>query len=195
MDLGNKRIILASASPRRRELMAGLDIRFTVDTKNNFTESWDPATPHKDVPILMSRGKSHGFWRELEENEILVTSDTMVLRDTLILGKPHSPEEAAEMLRELSGRTHEVITAVTVRDGKGHEESFSDSTKVRFKELREEEINYYIENYKPFDKAGAYGVQEWIGYAAITGIEGSFYTVMGLPVHLVYSAIKRFLAY
>lgn len=188
-----KRIILGSASPRRRELMAGLGWEFTVDTRNSFEETFDPATPHEEVPRLMSEGKSHGFWRPLESDEILVTSDTMVLLDRTIMGKPHSREEAVEMLTALSGRTHEVISAVTVRDGLGHEESLSDITLVTFKELSEEEIGHYVDEYRPFDKAGAYGIQEWIGYIGITGIEGSYFNVMGFPVHRVYEVVRRFI--
>ncbi len=142
----------------------------------------------------MSLGKSLGFWRELEADEILVTSDTMVLLDSLIMGKPHSREEAFEMLRRLSGRTHEVITAVTVRD-RDHCETVSDKTLVTFRSLADEEIGYYIDTCKPYDKAGAYGIQEWIGYAACTGIEGSFYNVMGFPVHKVYDELIKFAGY
>jgi len=187
-----KKIILGSGSPRRKELMAGLDIEFTVDTGNTFEEAFDPATPHSEVPTLMSRGKSHGFHRPLEEDEVLVTADTMVLLDSVIMGKPHSRGEAAGMLRALSGKTHEVITGVTIRDCL-REETFEDSTLVTFRELTDEEINYYIDTYKPFDKAGAYGIQEWIGYSAITGIQGSFYNVMGFPVHRVYTELIKFL--
>ena len=145
------------------------------------------------IPELMSVGKSHGFHRSLAPDEILITSDTMVLCGDKILGKPHGTEDAANMLRLLSGRTHEVITAVTLRDS-SREETFSDTAKVTFKTLSEEEINYYIEKYRPFDKAGAYGIQEWIGYIGITGIEGSFYTIMGFPVCRVYEELKKFMA-
>lgn len=192
MDLKGKRIILASNSPRRKELLAGLDIEFTVDTRNNFEETYDPSTPHKKVPELMSEGKSLGFWRDLEEDEIIITSDTMVLCGNEIMGKPHSAEEAATMLRHLSGREHQVITAVTVRDSR-RMETVSDKAEVWFKELTEDEISYYIENYRPFDKAGAYGIQEWIGYIGISKIEGSFFNIMGLPVHVVYSLLGKFL--
>lgn len=194
MDLRGKKVILASGSPRRRELLAGLDVPFEVDTRNSFNESFAPETPHEEVPALMSRGKSHGFWRPLEAGEILITSDTMVLLDGLIMGKPHSRQDAVEMLRKLSGRTHEVISAVTVRDV-SHEETVSDVTMVSFREFTPEEIDYYIDKYAPFDKAGGYGVQEWIGYAACTGIEGSFFNVMGFPVHKVYSLLKKFIEY
>jgi len=194
MDLKGKKVILASNSPRRHELLRGLDVDFEVDTRNNFEESFSEDTPHPKVPALMSKGKSHGFWRPLEEDEILITSDTMVLLDKVILGKPHSYEQAVEMLHTLSGRTHEVITAVTIRDGRGREETFEDSTLVTFAKLTDAEIDYYINKYRPFDKAGAYGVQEWIGYVAITHLDGSFYNVMGFPVHKVYAELQRFIA-
>lgn len=194
MDLHGKRVILASGSPRRRELLAGLDVDFEVDTRSSFTESFDPSAPHEEVPALMSRGKSRGFWRPLEKDEILITSDTMVLLDKLIMGKPNGREDALEMLRKLSGRTHEVITAVTFRDSH-HEETVSDTTLVTFRNLSEAETEYYVDTCRPFDKAGAYGIQEWIGYAACTGIEGSFYNVMGFPVHKVYELLIKFASY
>ena len=185
------RIILASNSPRRRELLAGLGVEFTVDTLNTFEEVFDPSTPHVEVPALMSRGKSHGFHRPLGQDEVLVTSDTMVLVDKIIMGKPRSREEAVGMLRALSGRGHEVITAVTVRDCR-REETRQDCTVVHFKPLSDNEIDYYVDTFRPYDKAGAYGIQEWIGYVGITGIEGSYFNVMGFPVHLVYSMLKEF---
>lgn len=190
-----KHIILASGSPRRKELLGGLDLPFEVDTLNSFDEHWSPDTPHKQVPRLMSQGKSHGFHRPLEEDEILITADTMVFLGDLLLGKPHSREQAIDMLQDLSGNIHEVITSVTLRDGLGHEETFEDSTLVTFRELSLGEIEYYIDHYRPYDKAGAYGVQEWIGYTAITGLQGSFYNVMGFPVHKVYQELKKFLEY
>lgn len=196
MDLKGKKIILASNSPRRRELLAGLDVDFVVDTGNDFEEKYSPGTPHSEVPALMSRGKSFGFHRPLEPDEILITSDTMVLchgdaEHSPILGKPHSREEAVRMLRLLSGREHDVITAVTVRDI-ARCETRSDTTAVVFKELSDSEIDYYIDNFKPYDKAGAYGIQEWIGYIGITGIRGSYFNVMGFPTHLVYEMIREF---
>ena len=194
MNLKGKKVILASGSPRRRELLAGLGIDFEVDTDNDFEERFDPSIPHDEVPVLMSEGKSRGFHRDLKKDEILITSDTMVLLDGLILGKPHSREEAVAMLKALSGRTHEVITAVTLRDLE-HFKTVTDSTIVHFRELTDAEIDYYLDTYKPYDKAGAYGVQEWIGYAAITGIEGSFYNVMGFPVHKVYDELIKFADY
>ncbi len=190
LDLKGKKIILASNSPRRHELLAALDVEFEVDTRNNFNEYISPEIPHSQISALMSQGKSQGFHRPLEENEILITADTIVLCDGLVLGKPHSREEAVKMLKMLSGNMHEVITAVTIRDTHS-QKTISDNTKVFFKNLTDSEIDYYIDNYKPFDKAGAYGVQEWIGYMAIERIEGSVFTVMGLPVHLVYQELMR----
>lgn len=196
MIRSSKKIILGSNSPRRRELLAGLDIPFTVDTGNTFQETMDSdADPH-DIPAMMSKGKSYGFHRALAEDEILITSDTVVLvkegEKFIVLGKPHDKGDAVRMLKSLSGKSHEVLTAVTIRSN-SREKTFTDSATVCFEELKDDDINYYIDNYKPFDKAGAYGIQEWIGYAAISGLKGSFYTVMGFPVHRVYKEIQQFL--
>ena len=192
MELKGKRIILASNSPRRKELLGGLDISFVVDTRNNFEEVYDPSTPHEKIPEVLSEGKSYGFHRELSEDEILITSDTLVLCGSDVMGKPHSREEAFEMLRKLSGREHKVITAITIRDNENCK-TLSDTAIVHFKELSDNEIWYYIDNFKPFDKAGAYGIQEWIGYIGIGRIDGSFFTIMGLPVHLVYKTLLEFI--
>ena len=191
IDLKDKQIILASGSPRRRELLSAMDIPFTVDTGNTFDESWSSDTPHEKVPELMSEGKSFGFHRKLADNEILVTSDTMVLCGTEILGKPKDRDDAIRMLKLLSGRGHQVITAVTLRD-REKKKTFSVTSNVFFKELSDSEITYYLDTYKPYDKAGAYGIQEWIGCIGIRGIEGSFYNVMGLPLHRLYCELKKF---
>ena len=192
MDIKGKKIILASGSPRRKELLEGLNIDFQIDTRNNFEEVYSEETPHESIPAVLSEGKSFGFHRPLEKDEILVTSDTLVLCGDLVMGKPHSRDEAAQMLRVLSGREHKVITSVTVRDSSRHE-TVSDTAIVYFKELSDNEINYYIDTFKPFDKAGAYGIQEWIGYIGIGKIEGSYFTIMGLPVHLVYQELLKFI--
>lgn len=186
-----KKIILGSRSPRRRELLEQLGIAFSVDTDNHFEEKSDSKNEAHQIPLDMCRGKSHGFHRALADDELLITADTVVIVDGVVLGKPRSREEAAEMLSLLSGRTHEVVTAVCLRDAY-RESCFSDSTWVRFEELSPTEIDYYITHYHPFDKAGAYGVQEWIGYVAVSRIEGSFYNVMGLPMHKVYQELKKF---
>ena len=192
MNIGNRTIILGSASPRRRELLAGLGVDFVVDTKNNFEEVYSHETPHEKIPEVLSEGKSYGFHRELTDNEILITSDTLVLCEGHVMGKPHSREEAHDMLRLLSGRSHKVITAVTIRDRQKTSTS-SDTAIVHFKELTDEEIYHYIDTYRPFDKAGAYGIQEWIGYIGIDRIEGSYFTIMGFPVHTVYQELQKFL--
>ena len=192
IDLKDKQIILASGSPRRRELLSAMDIPFTVDTGNTFDESWSSDTPHEKVPELMSEGKSFGFHRKLADNEILVTSDTMVLCGTEILGKPKDRDDAIRMLKLLSGRGHQVITAVTLRD-RDKKKTFSVTSNVFFKELSDSEITYYLDTYKPYDKAGAYGIQEWIGYIGISRLEGSFYNVMGFPASRFYEELKAFL--
>lgn len=192
MDTKGKKIILGSASPRRRELLAGLDLEFTVDTGNTFDEVYDADIPAEDIPAVLSKGKSFGFHRELEQNEVLITSDTLVLCADRVMGKPHSREEAIDMLKSLSGRDHKVITAITIRDNTKCRTS-SDTAVVHFKSLTNSEIEYYVDAYKPFDKAGAYGIQEWIGYIGIDRIDGSYFTIMGLPVHLVYSELQYFL--
>lgn len=188
----SRKIILGSNSPRRRELLAGLDIEFTVDTGNTFEEKVDSDVPAETVPLVLSQGKSHGFHRMLAMDEVLITADTVVIVDGKVLGKPHSREEAVQMLEMLSGRTHEVITGVTIRDYDS-EISFADRTSVSFDSMSRETIDYYIDRYKPFDKAGAYGIQEWIGFAAISGINGSFYNVMGFPVNRVWKELQYFL--
>lgn len=196
MDLKGKHIILGSNSPRRKELLKGLDIDFEVDTGNNFEEHFGTDVPFGQVPRLMSVGKSHGFHRPLAENEILITADTMVIlppqegRPGEILGKPKDREDAVRMLRDLSGRAHHVTTAVTLRDSRD-EETFDVTTQVWFKALSEEEITYYVDTYRPFDKAGAYAIQEWIGHIGITRIEGSYFNVVGFPVQRVYEALMR----
>ena len=192
MNTNGKKIILASASPRRKELLAGLCIDFEVDTRNNFEEIYSPEIPHEEIPEVLSIGKSNGFHRPLEKDEILITSDTLVLCEGEVMGKPGSREEAYEMLKMLSGQEHKVITAVSIRN---HERivTFSDTSIVSFKALTDSEIYFYIDTFKPFDKAGAYGIQEWIGYIGIDRIEGSYFTIMGFPVHLVYKHLQDFI--
>ena len=197
MDLHGKRIILGSASPRRRELLKGLDIDFTVDTGNSFEESFGPEVPYDEVPRLMAEGKSFGFHRPLQKDEILITADTMVIlppeegRPGEILGKPRDRDDAFRMLRDLSGRKHHVTTAVVIRDASRHE-CFEVTTEVWFKSLSDDEIAYYVDTYSPYDKAGAYAIQEWIGHIGITAINGSYFNVVGFPVQRVYEALLSF---
>ena len=183
---------LASASPRRRELLKGLDIAFTVEPGKDEREAFSPELPHTEIPAFLARHKSETFHRELAPGEVLITADTLVFLDEQILGKPAGPEEAAAMLRALSGRTHVVITGMALRTReKVH--TFSDITEVDFRPLTDDEIAYYIEKYQPVDKAGAYGIQEWLGYIGITAIRGSYFNVMGLPVQRLYTEVCGFL--
>ena len=188
----NYTFTLASASPRRRELLKGLDIEFTVEPGKDEREAFSPELPHTEIPAFLARHKSETFHRELALKEVLITADTLVFLDEEILGKPKDAGEAAAMLRALSGRTHTVTTGVALRT-RERLHTFSDTTEVDFKPLSEEEIAYYIDKYRPFDKAGAYGVQEWIGYTGITAIRGSYFNVMGLPVQRLYTELCGFL--
>ena len=192
MNINNKHIILASASPRRKELLQGLNIDFEVDTLNYFEEKIEFTILPDDLPSYLSEGKSYGFHRELEDNEILITADTLVLCENKILGKPKTREDAISMLNLLSNNEHKVVTGVTLRN-KNSCFTFSDTAIVFFDHLSPSDIEYYIDTYKPFDKAGSYGVQEWIGYIGIKKISGSFYTIMGLPLHKLYLNLQKFL--
>lgn len=187
-----KRIILASGSPRRRDLLGGLGVEFTVDTGSNFVESPEQGVDAYQVPVDMAEGKSHGFHRPLEDDEVLITADTVVIVGGEVLGKPADREDAFRMLRALSGRDHDVVTAVVIRSVE-KEVSFAVRTAVTFDTLSDADIAYYVDNFKPYDKAGAYGIQEWIGYAGISRIEGSFYNVVGFPVQRVWTELKAFL--
>ena len=185
------RLILASQSPRRRELLAGSGLEFQLAERFECDESY-PAMPLTDVAEYLSRKKSEAYPAELSERDILLTADTVVIACGEILGKPHSRDEAIAMLHTLSGSTHEVATGVTLRTStKSH--SFTSVSKVRFRQLSREEIEYYVDNYRPMDKAGSYGIQEWIGYVGIEHIDGSFYNVMGLPIQRLYCELERFI--
>ena len=192
MDTKGYHIILGSGSPRRKELLGELGLEFVVDTKNTFEEVYSDGTPEEQIPEVLAEGKSLGFHRELTDNEKLITSDTLVLCEGRVMGKPRDREDAVDMLKALSGKSHKVITAVTFRNSE-RIKTVSDTAIVHFKELKDNEIDYYIDNYRPFDKAGAYGIQEWIGYIGIDRIEGSYFTIMGLPVHLVYELLLEFI--
>lgn len=189
--LSGRRIILGSASPRRKELLGGLGIDFTIDTGNSFEEVAPKGLPYNEYPEFMAKGKSYGFHRPLLANEILITADTMVLCSDEIMGKPADRQDAIRMIRKLCNNTHVVLTGVCIRSLE-REMCFTASTDVTFGELSDEEIEYYIDTYRPYDKAGAYGVQEWIGYAGIRRIEGSFFNVVGLPVQMLYTKLKEF---
>ena len=190
--LKNHRLILASASPRRRELLADCDLEFTLAEKFECEECYPADLEADKVAEYLSQLKSNAYPHALGECDILLTADTVVILGDKILGKPHSAEEARDMIASLSEATHKVVTGVTLRTAE-RTISFSAESLVSFRALDCEEIDYYVEKYRPMDKAGAYGIQEWIGYIGIEGIEGSFYNVMGLPVQRLYTILKDIL--
>jgi len=182
------KLLLASQSPRRKELLSSLGFEFEV-VKIDCEEILPENIKIKEAAAYLSDLKAEAF-RNLEEGEVLLTADTVVAIDNLILGKPKDEADAFKMLQNLSGRTHQVYTGITIKTCyKTFTET--DVADVTLDELSDEEINYYIQNYKPFDKAGSYGIQEWLGMAKITNLTGSFYTIMGLPTHLVYKILKK----
>ena len=190
--LKNYRLILASASPRRRELLSACDIDFVLANKFECEECYPADLAADKVAEYLSQLKSEAYPYPLNEGDILLTADTVVIAEGEILGKPKDNADAERMLKMLSGATHKVVTGVTLRTAQ-RTLSFSAESLVSFRTLKEEEVAYYIEQYRPLDKAGAYGIQEWIGYVAIERIEGSFYNVMGLPVQRLYVELERLL--
>lgn len=188
--LKHKTIILGSKSPRRKELLEGLGISFETRTKE-VEESFSNDLDQQKVAEFLAEKKANAFNSELTTGDIVITSDTVVLCENEILGKPKDTADAYKMLSKLSGKSHQVITGVCLKSI-DKTITFSDTTRVWFKHLTSEEINYYIHNYKPFDKAGSYGIQEWIGYIGIEKIEGTYFNVMGLPVNLLYKKLYDF---
>ena len=187
----DKKVVLASASPRRRMLMEGLDIPLEIVTGIDADESVPPGMEAEEIPVYLARRKAEAARHLMKDDTILLTADTIVVLDGEVIGKPEDEEDARRMLRRLSGRDHRVITGVC-RLSKEKEKCFSAESKVFFGDLTDEEIGYYVRTCRPFDKAGSYGIQEWIGYVSVERIEGSFYNVMGLPVHQVYRCLKEF---
>jgi septum formation protein len=183
-------VVLASNSPRRKELLADLGINFEVRTIKGIDESYPAQLPVLDIAQYISRKKALVYQRDMSPRDIIITADTVVILGDEVLGKPHSCEEACAMLRQLSGKTHKVVTGVTIVM-QGHTSSFSAVTDVEFGKLSDENINYYVDNYHPIDKAGAYGIQEWIGCIGVRHINGSFYNVMGLPLHRLYTELEK----
>ena len=190
MDIGFK-IVLASNSPRRKELLAGLGLDFEVRVLPDIDESYPETMAALDTAEYIAGKKAAAYQSVMADDELIITADTVVIVDDEVLGKPADADEARSMLQKLSGRTHQVVTGVclTTRQQSAH---FSVRTNVTFKPLTDSEIQYYIEKYKPFDKAGAYGIQEWIGYIGCTGLHGSYYNVMGLPVQRIYTELQKF---
>lgn len=184
-------IILASNSPRRRELMAGLGVDFSVNVKDGIKEYYPHSLNVLDVAEYIAAEKAEIYKTDLKEGQLVITADTIVVLNDEIFGKPKDEADARIMLRKLSGHTHHVVTGVCLTSV-GRQRRFSVRTDVTFKQLSEEEIDYYINTYHPLDKAGAYGIQEWIGYIGVTSINGSYYNVMGLPVQRIYEELCNF---
>lgn len=182
-------VLLGSNSPRRRELMTGLEIPYRV-VSLDCDESFPLDFCEGDIPLYIAKAKAATYTQPLTADEVLLTADTIVWAAGQMLGKPTNEEDAQRMLRVLSGRTHQVYTGVCITTLK-EQHSFVDCTDVTFKQLTEQEIKYYVEHYHPLDKAGAYGIQEWIGYIGVTAIRGSYFNVMGLPVHRIAEALTR----
>ena len=186
----NYRIFLASNSPRRKELLSGLGIPFEVRVNGDIDESYPSDLPPEAIPLHISRKKAAAYLQTMSADELIITADTVVVASGEILGKPVDASDAHRMLRLLSGTTHQVITGVclTTTD---HQVAFSVTTDVTFKDLSDEEIHYYIDHYRPYDKAGAYGIQEWIGDIGVTGLHGSYFNVMGLPIQRIYEELRK----
>ncbi len=189
-NLKKYHIILASNSPRRKELLSGLDIDFSVKVVPGVEETYPDSLGKEDIPLYISREKAAAYLSDMSDDDLIITADTIVWIDGQVLGKPKDEEDAAKMLQQLSGKTHEVITGVTLTTS-SFQRSFSTVSEVKFAHLTKEEIDFYVARYRPMDKAGAYGVQEWIGYVGVENIKGSFYNIMGLPVQRLYNELKK----
>ena len=190
MEKMDKKIILASNSPRRRELLAGLDVEFEVKVIKGIDESYPNTLPPTEVAQYIAAKKADAYLTTITDNDLVITADTVVIVDDEILGKPHDETQAKAMLRRISGRSHQVVTGVCLVT-KDKRREFSVSTDVTFRCLTESEIDYYVSHYRPFDKAGAYGIQEWIGYVGVTALNGSYFNVMGLPVQRIYAELQK----
>lgn len=185
------KIILASNSPRRKELLAGLDIDFTVKVLPNISEAYPKDSPALDIAQYIAQEKADAYKQVMKDDELIITADTVVVVDNEVLGKPKDLADAKRMLRKLSDKTHQVVTGVCITTTE-RQRSFKVVTDVTFKELADDEIDYYVRTYQPTDKAGAYGIQEWIGYIGVTRLEGSYFNVMGLPVQRIYKELQMF---
>lgn len=187
----NYKLVLASNSPRRRELLAGLGLDFQVRVLPNIDESYPATLKATETAEYIANKKAAAYRRLMADDELIITADTVVIVGDEVLGKPADDQEARLMLQKLSGRSHQVVTGVCLTTI-SQQTSFSVTTDVTFKPLADDEINYYIKKCQPFDKAGAYGIQEWIGYIGCTGLRGSYYNVMGLPVQRIYTELQQF---
>ncbi len=184
-------IVLASNSPRRKELLQRMGVNFKVRTLFGIDESYPDSLRGEDIVRYISRNKAQAYRSSMASNELLITADTIVYVEGEVMGKPKTAEQAKEMLHKLSGKSHQVITGVTIVTA-DRTEDFGVTSQVKFAEITDEEINFYVDNYLPFDKAGAYGIQEWIGIVAVEEIKGSYFNVVGLPVQRLYQKLKTF---
>lgn len=191
MNIQNYHIILGSNSPRRRELLAGLDLDFEVKVIPGLEEHYPPTLQPEEIPVFLARQKAEAYIPTLSDKTLLITADTIVWNQNKVIGKPKDREDAIQMLQSLSGHEHHVVTGVCLTTTE-KQKAFSVVSTVKFAALTDEEISYYVDKYCPFDKAGAYGIQEWIGYIGVESINGSFYNVMGLPVQRLYQELKKF---
>lgn len=189
-NLEKYKVILASGSPRRRELMAGLGVNYEVRILPDVDESYPDTLQGEEIPLYIAKEKADAYIPMMQLDELIITADTIVWLDGKVLGKPQDREDALQMLRTMSGRTHEVFTGVCITTT-DWQRSFTAQTEVRFATLSEDEIIYYVDNFKPMDKAGAYGVQEWIGFIGVENISGSYYNIMGLPVQRLYRELLK----
>lgn len=189
-NLKKYKVILASNSPRRKELLAGLGVEYEVRTLPDVDESYPATLTGANIPLYIAQEKANAYREMMQPGELMITADTIVWLDGKVLGKPEGREEAMQMLRDMSGRTHEVFTGVCITTPEW-QRSFAAATEVRFSELSEDEITYYVDRYQPMDKAGAYGVQEWIGFIGVENISGSYYNIMGLPVQRLYRELLK----
>lgn len=189
-NLEKYKVILASGSSRRRELMAGLGVNYEVRILPDVDESYPDTLQGEEIPLYIAKEKADAYIPMMQPNELIITADTIVWLDGKVLGKPRDREDALQMLRTMSGRTHEVFTGVCITTT-DWQRSFTAQTEVRFATLSEDEIIYYVDNFKPMDKAGAYGVQEWIGFIGVENISGSYYNIMGLPVQKLYRELLK----
>lgn len=189
-NLKKYKIILASNSPRRRELLSGLGVDYEVKIVPGIDETYPESLNGEEIPVYIAQEKANAYRASLQPDELVITADTIVYVDGMVLGKPVDEADACRMLRMLSGRTHQVITGVCLTTA-AFQKSFASVTEVTFDTLSDEEIGYYVEKYRPMDKAGSYGVQEWIGFVGVTGLKGSYYNVMGLPVQRLYKELKE----
>lgn len=189
-NLNKYKVILASNSPRRKELLGGLGVSYEVKTMPDIDESYPEGLSLEEIPVFIARSKADAYRPMMQSDELIITADTIVWLDGVVMGKPKNEEDACNMLRKLSGHTHQVVTGVclTTID---RQQSFATVTDVTFDRLTEEEITHYVSRYQPMDKAGAYGIQEWIGYVGVRSIKGSYFNVVGLPIQRLYQELKR----